>query len=878
MKISFLFPTLSLLCLFAPCGNAQIVDNFSDGNFDQNPAWVGDAANFKVNAAGELQLNAAGAGQSTLLVSGNLPDSSIWDFDVRMTFDPSGSNLLRIYLQADQADPTIANGYYLELGETGSADAIRFFRQEGANKTQLAAGQAGLAASSPNLHIRATRSSAGNWTLEAAPLNAALIQQFSLQESTWMGGVNRFFGFQCVYTSSNATKFYFDNVNIRPDVPDMQAPVLVSAQASDGTHVSAFFEEALDPVTAEDPSHYTINNGIGAPLSALLSGDKKTVGLTLQNPLATGSYTLQTNGVKDLAGNASNVQTADFQYVKIEAATEFDILITEIMSDPSPSAGLPEVEWFEIYNRSAKVIDLATLRIADGSIAPVPLPTFLMEPGAYIALTAIANLSVLQSATSGKVLGAAISTSMLNNDGDVLSLSTANGTIIDRVSYTLDWHTVAGKEDGGFSLERINTNLPCLGAENWQSCPAQLGGTPAQQNASNSSDPDQTAPRLFKVFPESPSSLLLTFSEGMDRTSAEDISAYQLYPPVSLLAAQQLSTDRAMVRLTLATPLQVSTLYRLTIENSVEDCSGNPYLFTDTIYLGLAEKPDIQDIVINEILFNPASAGARYIECYNRSNKIFDWSEFFLASNSDSTTSIVKITQDRLFLPGEYHVFSNNAAYVRDQYAQIIKKNVLQNLLPSLDDNTDSIKLYWVKNGQTVTLDSFFYWRGMHNALLTTSEQEGVALERLRTDGPTQSPSNWSSASSLITGAPGTPTLPNSQALPAIQPEEDLISIPNARLSPDGDGYEDFLEIYYQLPTPGYAATLNIFDSDGNLVKNLVRQQLIGTNGTIRWDGDTDAGEAVKARPGVHVVYLEIFGPDGTVKRLKKPVALVGKF
>ena len=211
-------------------------------------------------------------------------------------------------------------------------------------------------------------------------------------------------------------------------------------------------------------------------------------------------------------------------------------------------------------------------------------------------------------------------------------------------------------------------------------------------------------------------------------------------------------------------------------------------------------------------------------------------------------------------------------------YDNIIPKNVLQNALPSLDDNVDSIKIYWVGNAQTVTVDSFFYRRGMHNKLLSTSEQEGVALERIRTDGPTQDASNWTSASSLKTGAPGTPTLPNTQSRAERAPSSELISIPVARLSPDGDGYEDFLEIYYTLPQQGYAASLSIYDADGNLVKQLVRQQLIGVEGVVRWDGDTDAGEGVKTRPGIHVLYFEIFGPNGDVQRVKKAVAVVGRF
>ena len=879
MKISFFSLTLISFLFSIQVLSGQILDDFSDGNFDQNPVWAGDNANFKISAAGELQLNTAGAGQSALFVAGSIPDSSIWDFEVRLAFDPSGSNLVRIFLQLDQSDLSLANGYYLEMGETGSADAVRFFRQDGTIKTLLATGQAGLAAVSPNLHFNVRRTASGNWNLEAAPVGSALQPQFNLSETNWPGGANRFFGVQCVYTASNATKFFFDNINIRPDLPDTQPPVLLSAAANAATQVTAVFDENLDAISAEDPANYVVNNGIGQPLSVSLAPDQKTVVLSLQNALLTGNYTLQTNGVKDLAGNLSIAQSTGFQYVKIESAKEFDLLISEIMADPSPSAGLPEVEWFELFNRSSKIIDLATLRFADATAAPVALPTYLLQPGEYIGLTAALNATVLQTATTGKVLGIGISASMLNNESDMLTLSDASGNIIDRVSYNVMWHTVASKEDGGFSLERINVGLPCLGGENWQSCPATIGGTLAAQNASFDAGLDITGPRLFKVFPESPTSLLLTFTEGMDADAVEDAMAFHLEPTIAISAAGQLTTDRALVRLTLASPLQLSTVYKLWIKNSVEDCSGNAYLFTDTVLLGLAEKPEIQDIVINEIMFNPATKGARYIEFYNRSQKIFDWSEFFLASNSDSTTSVVQSVQDRLFLPGEYHVFSNDAAYVQNNYANIIKKNVLQNLLPSLDDNADSIKIYWAGNGQTVTVDSFFYRRSMHNGLLSTTEQEGVALERIRVEGPTQSAANWTSASPLTTGAAGTPTLPNSQSQTTSSSNSaDLISIPVARLSPDGDAYEDFLEIFYALPTSGYAASLSIFDADGNLVKSLIRQNLIGTEGTVRWDGDTDAGESTKARPGIHVLYFEIFSPDGDVQRVKKTVALVGRF
>ena len=70
--------------------------------------------------------------------------------------------------------------------------------------------------------------------------------------------------------------------------------------------------------------------------------------------------------------------------------------------------------------------------------------------------------------------------------------------------------------------------------------------------------------------------------------------------------------------------------------------------------------------------------------------------------------------------------------------------------------------------------------------------------------------------------------------------------------------------------------TMTIFDSGGIPVKRLVRQELVGTGGAVRWDGDMDDG--VRARPGIYILFLEIFAPNGDVQRLKKPFAVVQRF
>ena len=866
--------TIAFLIQFV-AASGQITDDFSDGNFTGNPAWTGDVAAFTVNTAGELQLNASAAGASILAVQGNIPDSAVWNLRFRLNFSPSNQNLLRIYLLADQPDLSQANGYFLEIGETGSQDALRFFRQEAGVKTLIAIGQAALVATNPNIRLRIKKTVSGDWTAEAAPPTGALQPQFVVSDATFSGGPDRFMGFQCLYTVTNIANFFFDDISILPDLPDVTPPVLIGTSAVNELQVLAIFDEDLDPVSANTTSNYSLSGGVGEPQTAFLQSDNKSVLLTLNAPLTTGNYTFQSTGIKDVNGNTSLIQIFDFQYVRVETATEFDIIINEIMSDPSPSVGLPDMEWLELLNRSDKIIDLATLRISEGTGAALPLPAHLMYPGTRVVLTTAVNVATLRPIAADTVLAGPLSSTALNNDGEVLTISHTNGQTIDRVAYSTDWHTEPDKEDGGWTLERINPDLPCIGAENWASCPRLPGGTPGAVNAAFAQTTDTQAPRLLYAFPESATVVVLVFSEGLDKSTALNPQAYRFIPGRNILSAQ-INADPTRVRLTLSEPLQMASIYALLLQSTVLDCSENAFNDTDTTYTGLPEKPDFQDIVINEILFNPPTNGERYVELYNRSQKIFKWSEFFLANFRDGS-DVDAFTTEQLLLPGIYQVFTANRKFVLDHYRNIYPDDVLRQTLPSLSDDADNLTLYWAQSGQTVIVDSLNYVDEWHNGLFSSSDRDGVALERIRSGSPTNDPANWTSASPLLTGAPGTPTLSNSQRLAPLDVSgDDLIILPMERLSPDDDGYEDFLEIQYKLPMEGYGATMTIFDSGGVPVKRLIRQELIGTEGALRWDGDFDDG--TRARPGIYILFLEIYSPTGAVKNIKRSVSVVRRF
>src|SRR5690606_15491212 len=101
------------------------------------------------------------------------------------------------------------------------------------------------------------------------------------------------------------------------------------------------------------------------------------------------------------------------------------------------------------------------------------------------------------------------------------------------------------------------------------------------------------------------------------------------------------------------------------------------------------------------------------------------------------------------------------------------------------------------------------------------------------------------------------------------------ISIDPEVFSPDNDGYQDVVNISYTLDGPGKVGTVAIYDAHGRLVRWLLQNELLSTEGTISWDGITESGE--KALMGVYVVYFEVFDLGGTVSKYKLPVVVGGR-
>ena len=301
---------------------------------------------------------------------------------------------------------------------------------------------------------------------------------------------------------------------------------------------------------------------------------------------------------------------------------------------------------------------------------------------------------------------------------------------------------------------------------------------------------------------------------------------------------------------------------------SIIDCVGNLIGSKNIARVGLSQVAENLDIVINEILFNPSSTGTDYVEIYNRSNKIIDLKQTFIANRNSAgaVSSIAQLSaESNLLFPGDFMVVTESAALVKATY---VSKNpdafIDVSSLPSFNDDAGTVILLNVQGDIT---DELVYNDKWHFKLI--DNKEGVALERIDYKAPTQAQDNWHSAASSVNY--GTPGYKNSQYRINEEMQGDVKLSPEI-VSPDNDGQDDFANIDYNFPEPGYVANITIFDAQGRIVRYLQRNALCGTAGNFRWDGLGEKSQRLAT--GVYIVFTEVFNLKGTGKQFKTAIVL----
>ena len=841
---------------------SQMNDSFDDGDFTNNPLWVGDQADFIVNSNNKLQLDAAAAGESYLSAPHNLTqlEDREWRVTIDYGFSPSVNNGGDTYLTATNADlSSNPDGIFIHIGENGSNDPIELIERTGGTETVILTSAPTIVAASFEIGVKVIYSANGDWELftDLAGGNAYQLDGSANYSATVLG---QHLGVLLKYTSSNTTNFNFDNFYTGPIQVDNTSPNLTSVAVISSTELEVLFDEGIEQTTGEDVANYSVDNGVGNPITVQQDALNSALFLlTFSASFNVGDvYTLTASNAEDVAGNAMSSQSETFQYVVAQTPEFGDIIINEFLADESPAVGLAEVEYVELYNRSNKFFHLDGWNLSDNNTSGTIQDVWLL-PGEYLILVPTSGLIAYPQAMN------VTSWAALNNGGDDIELKTDGGILVDKLTYTDTWYKDQNKEDGGWSIERINPDLACSSADNWRASIHPSGGTPGAQNSVYSNSPDTQAPNVIGFETELPNRLKIKFSEGMDSLSLEN-AAFSSTPVLTISSRILEGKYPAEITLEFIESITPGELYSYEI-NDFSDCSGNTNSYSGTFVL--PQTPSKGDLIINEILFNPFTGGADFIEIYNNSDKYIDLKDWELGNHDDDTVASLKQNiQTYVLSPNEYVVLTTDINFQLMNYPFAIPGKFIQmSSLPSY--NNDSSTVYLVFNDEI--MDKVAYTDEWHFSLLQSDK--GVSLERFSADQPSNTASNWHSASETIGFA--TPGKENSQAMKPGQ-EGGTLTLSSNSFSPDGDGFEDVLLLTYEISSPDLLGDLVIYDDKGRMIKTLFRNHLLGGTGIVKWEGTKEDG--TKASIGPYIIMFDVFDVDSSkTQTVRKVVTLSGR-
>lgn len=259
---------------------------------------------------------------------------------------------------------------------------------------------------------------------------------------------------------------------------DQIAPNIQSVFVSDSNQVTITFSEGMNLVSLENSTFYfmpslTISQRVHPSNSSLiLTFDSTLVG--------SKNYTFTLENATDCWGNS---QVIFGNFVRAEVPQSGELIINELLVDPKTGGS----DWIELYNNSNKVVDLIHCQLAnfDDSITnfkAVPAH-FLLYPKHYAVLGSDSTFVKATYPASVPGTFVACETPVYPNDSGSVYLF-YDSILLEKVSYSSNWHFSLLDKTDGVSLERIQPTGLATSKDNWHSAAETIGfGTPGALNS-----------------------------------------------------------------------------------------------------------------------------------------------------------------------------------------------------------------------------------------------------------------------------------------------------------------------------------------------------------------------------------------------------------
>jgi hypothetical protein len=853
--------------------SCAINENFDSGypvSFPSTSHWEASTVS-PIDGTRSLKHSLSGVGgESQLPIQLNiesLADNPIeWSFAMRNgNWDPSSDNTFWFVLSSNSQSIKLGefSGYVVGVNFTGTSDLVSLWRVTvGQTPTPIITSTFDWD-ESETVGIKVTRAPNGEWALwiqsafnQTEYILAGKVFDTRHSKALSCGPVFK-------YSSTRAGEFWLDNLKV---CSTTYPPIIKSANMRTFTSIDVEFSAFVNQSDASVTSNYKLKDANGNSLAILdaFPNSENYAKVTLRTEtLPLESMMLTVMNIRSADGTKT---VKDSLLVGIGTPGTFgNVIINEIMARPSLVTPLPNVEYIELHNRTSGSVTLTGWRVR-GNNSYATIPTATIEPNGYIILTSTTNAATMSA--YGNTIGVPSFPTLLVG-GMFIGLYDNFNNLISWTEYTDNWYRSDLKKAGGYSLERIDPNNLVEGQRNWSGSNDPSGGTPGRQNSNFAYNPDNINPKVTEIKVLSNNRIEVGFSEPMDSLSITSTNYYSINKGIgSPIMVSSWGPKYNRVELLLGNNLMSREIYDICFSEYITDFAGNS-LETNCKHLALPETASKDDIVINEILFNPYTGGVDFVELYNNSEKSIDLNKIRIANRNRTTLEINEnyIASDSawIILPRSYAVLSDNPSFVSQfYYVESPDLMVWTRRMPAYPNDNGYVVLF---NEFNEIIDEFPYNEKMHNPLI--SNAKGVSLERINPNLPTKDASSWQSAAQ--TSGYATPTAKNSQFTDAIE-GKDFFSLSSQIFSPDNDGFEDILLINYELPESGYIANIMIFDSRGRRVKRLAANIPLGTTGSIKWDGTDDANRSVSL--GAYVIFIEAFDLRGNIKKYKKTVVV----
>jgi hypothetical protein len=529
------------------------------------------------------------------------------------------------------------------------------------------------------------------------------------------------------------------------------------------------------------------------------------------------------------------------------------VVISEIMYDPSGSENSDE--FVELANVSSRdTIDLRGWRLGDGTGDDALKDTgnglrlnpnqyaVILDPdyfGQSMSYNSLIPDEALILTVEGNTLG---SGGLSNSKSETITVLDSEGRVVDQHAY------LTGNKPG-YSEERINLTAS-ESPENWAEsrvpngtpgCRNSVAKVPSNLNLANLSFHHSSGGFIFTA---------VVFNEGTMTVTGFTLHFYEDVDQDSMIDEKETIGTIAYER-----SLSPGDSTVLSIER---DFLPGIHLIAVRLFMDNDEKPENNirysriiieypenALVINEIMYNPASGSGEWIELMNIQPNDVELAGWRI-SDRDSLKKISFCLTSCIIPAGGYIVITGDSSLL-ERHPELSAAIQVAHHFPNLNNDSDSVTLY-DPSGNRIDCVEYFDIRGAG---------KGISIERINPYQSSGDADNWHISISRNGATPG-----ESNSVNAVSrlPEGSVDVHPNP-FSPDGDGWEDAACISFILGFEAAYLRLAIYDVRGRIIRNFKKGEPTGKTGCYFWDGRDDLERPVSI--GQYVVFLEASEQEG---------------